>query len=225
MDDRLSKSNGTWMLNESSWSFTLKEYKSQQVAAAQTIKSIYDDMGISVSVQKIEGGTYWGQMYPGSNFDATVSTVMGWRFYPYNGFNEDVIGIGSLNFARNNAYPGAVPNENTPPRVKGEIDAPPVGATGQPSGTGIDADYSKTYKPPELMKELLTSSDPERNRELITTIGWIAGTTLPTGYLHYSGTSTWLTNDDWNIPPEDSPNREANVRFLQGGYLTPKREG
>jgi peptide/nickel transport system substrate-binding protein len=221
--DGMSKSGGTWMLNEEALTLEIVQPSGgTREAAGQTVSGLLQDWGIDTNIQ-VDSETYWGQTFPGSNFDMTVTACMGWRFYPYNGFSEDVAGIGSLNFARNLAYPGADPGDGSfSDRIVGEIDAPPVGS----DSMSYPDDYTETYEPPALMKELEGSADQERNKELITEIAWVYATTLPAGPMGYGGSTAWITDDDWNVPEEGTPDRTLprSQALVGKGSITPKRQ-
>lgn len=148
------------------------------VAGAETIVAQLKEFGIESELIAKESSTYWGQDYANGNF---VIGLQGWanydQSYPY--FHFDWMYRSS----------DATEYWNVPETFE-EV----------PSRDGNGA---STVTPSEQISALSRADEAEA-AELIQELAWVTNQTLPTVPVMEKLAQTFLTSDEWNVPPRNS---------------------
>jgi len=210
-DAGLSKQGANWRLSDGSeWKFNLTCWSgaSAFVQGCQTLAGQLSQFGINAEVQTVDGGQYWGELWPNNDFEAYAMFWGGWRPYPSNGLTASLYSHRHDNIG----YPPLKDNGGT-------IDIPmPIG----------NADGSmETVDVSSLIDELSNSSDEDRNTEILRILAWVYNTTLPELPMAQSNAVHWFDSENWNIPDEGSKHREINIpatSWPKAKLLTPKTE-
>ncbi|WP_254546685.1 ABC transporter substrate-binding protein [Halomarina pelagica] len=149
------------------------------VAGAKTVTSQLSSFGIKSQLNAQDTSTYWGKVY--TNHEFTIG-LQGWadydNSYPY--FHFDFL----FNSTDANDYW----------KVPERFEVPPLS---DPSGE------PRSVTPGELVTTL-TESSGEAALKQIQELAWITNQTLPVLPLQEKLAQTFLTSDDWNVPPADS---------------------
>ncbi|WP_233203974.1 ABC transporter substrate-binding protein [Halegenticoccus soli] len=150
------------------------------VAGAETLVSNLKDFGIKSQLLAKDTATYWGKDYADGDF---ALALQGWanynQSYPY--FHFDWI----------YASHDATDIWNVP----SEFEVPPLD---DPQGS------PQTVVPADMVSDLSQATGNEADR-LIQELAWVTNQTLPVLPIQEKLAQTFLTDDDWNVPPRDSP--------------------
>jgi peptide/nickel transport system substrate-binding protein len=184
-DAGFTKRNGTWETPEGeALEVPIKTFVGggDRTSATQTIVSNLQEFGIQAEMQTYEATTFFGKTLPNGNYRLALDAWGGFKFYPYFSFYS--------NFSR----PSQLQSYNYP---ASEVEVPmPVGDL-QGSLETIDAQ--------KLVVDLSqTDAGSEEEMTLIQKLAWIWNQTVPAFAFEVTRDQTILTNDDWNIPSEDS---------------------
>jgi len=177
------KKGGTWQdSNGNAFKAPIKAPGgySDWVTGAQTAVSNLQDFGIKSTLLTRKASVYWGKDYSNGNFTLALSGwAAGGLSYPY--FDFDYL------FRSGTAEDVW--------KVPSKFDVSPLD---NPS------ESPKTYTPSSTVDELSRVSK-EKATPLIQELAWVTNQTLPVLPLQEKFHQTFLTTDDWNVPPTDSP--------------------
>ncbi len=182
-DSGYTKKKGTWVDSDGNkLSIPIKGPSgfTDWVAGAKTAVSQLQDFGIDASLHALDTNTYWGKDYSNGDF---VVGLQGWadydNSYPY--FHFDFI----YNSTDSEQYW----------QVPKQLKAPPLS---NPSGS------PQTFTPGEMVTKLSKSSGGDATQQ-IQELAFLTNQTLPVLPLMEKLAQTYLTSDDWNVPPKNSP--------------------
>ncbi|WP_266083038.1 ABC transporter substrate-binding protein [Haladaptatus caseinilyticus] len=150
------------------------------VAGAKTITSNLSSFGIKSKLQAKDNSTYWGKVYTNSEF--TIG-LQGWANYDYSYpfFHYDFL------------YSSTDAQDYW--KVPKTFQVPPLS---NPSGK------PQEVTPTQLVTDL-SSSSRDKALNQIQELAWITNQTLPVLPVMEKLTQTFLTADEWNVPPKSSP--------------------
>jgi peptide/nickel transport system substrate-binding protein len=176
-----TKQNGTWT-DESGdpleFTFTAPAPYSDWVTAAQATTSQWKQFGVAVTFTTAEASAWVTDLEEG-NFEAASAW---WGSNPYAYFNLDRILTGqTMHEARN--YPTAAK-------------VPPVG---EPDGE------RRTVNVDERVTALSRAPDREAAKPIVEELAWVVNQTLPVLPVQSKASSYFVTTDEWEFPPLDSP--------------------
>ncbi|WP_129114597.1 ABC transporter substrate-binding protein [Halegenticoccus tardaugens] len=149
------------------------------IAGAETLVSNLKEFGIQSELIAKDTSTYWGKDYDEGDF---VLALQGWasydQSYPY--FHFDFI---YRSYDAEDVW-----------NVPSEVEVPPMD---DPDGS------TETVAPADLVSDL-SRADGDEADELIRELAWITNQTLPVLPIQEKLAQTFVTDDDWNVPPADS---------------------
>ncbi|MFB6201821.1 MAG: ABC transporter substrate-binding protein [Halorhabdus sp.] len=152
---------------------------SDWVSACRTVVAQLQNFGIDANLITESSSTYWGQSYVNSDFDLAAQswTDYGQR-YPF--FHLSWL----LNSKNANSYWNVPDTQQVPPYLN-------------KSGS------LQEFDPDPLLTELSETSG-DRATELVRKLAWDVNQSLPALPMMEKKAQTFMTTDDWNVPPKDS---------------------
>lgn len=176
-----AKESGTWT-DESGeplkFTFKAPAPYSDWVTAAQATTSQWKQFGVDVTFTTVEASAWVTDLGDG-NFEA-ASAWWGSNPYPYSNLDRILTGQ-TMHDARN--YPT-------------EVEVPPVG---KPDGG------RQTVNVDERVTELSRAPDREAAKPIVQELAWVVNQTLPVIPVQSKSASYFVTTDEWEFPPLDSP--------------------
>lgn len=175
-----SKEGDTWMTpegNQLSAPITTPAQFPDYMKASQTIVSQLQAFGIDAEVDSTEVTTFFGSVYPNSDFKLVTHFWGGFNPYPYFGLDAVLGGDKPHNFPATVDVPAQVGDPNSAP-------------------TSMDL--------PAKIAELSKSSG-DSAKQLIQELTWAFNQTLPAIPIQEKYQQTFMTTDDWEIPNTDDP--------------------
>lgn len=176
-----TKENDTWTGESGeplAFTFKAPAPYSDWVTAAQAVTSQWKQFGVDVTFTTVEASA-WVTDLENGDFEAASAW---WGSNPYPYFNLDRVLTGqTMHDARN--YPT-------------EVEVPPVG---KPGGD------RQTVNVDERVTELSRAPDREAAKPLIQELAWVVNQTLPMIPVQSKASSYFVTTDEWDFPPLDSP--------------------
>ncbi|WP_458188775.1 ABC transporter substrate-binding protein [Haladaptatus sp. NG-WS-4] len=166
------------------------------VTAAETFVSHLKEFGIQAQLLAKDTSTYWGKDWANGNFTLALG---GWSDYSqsYPFFHFDYL------------YDST--DSKSIWKAPREFDVAPLS---NPSGS------KQSVKPADLVQQLSQAKNEKQAIQTIQKLAWVTNRELPVLPLQEKLAQTFLTDDDWNVPPRNSPKLQV---YWPAPWLT--REG